>query len=120
MIKNPWSALGLLIGVIFSYPLAVYILTGTGLGNFLSLLHYNFLWENPDSLIAITFWNALNGIISTITFNNDLLILILQESKYFIVAFILLIPISELYLYIKQVGKKQSTRALEKYVLPYQ
>jgi hypothetical protein len=140
-IRKLLSLVGSIIGVVCVYPIAVFLIVDSGLDNFLNLVHYNLLWENPDSPIALMFWDFVNPnkyIDYLIVINNSdyyLFALVdipfldvmldfwnsfFMENKYFLVTLIILIVTSQLYLFTKRIIKERSMRLLEKYALTYQ
>lgn len=102
-----------LVLVILLFPFFVFLLIDTDLGRFLNLIHYNFMWENPDSDIALTFWNILNDLFFQNIFS------FLDSNKFFIVGFIILVCVSEIYIVVKRSSKTLISEQLEKYVLSY-
>ncbi|MFX0182396.1 MAG: hypothetical protein ACFE95_04860 [Candidatus Hodarchaeota archaeon] len=120
IINNPSHLLSYLAGLVLSFPLGVYFFLETGLAKFFNVIHYNFMWENPDSSIAIMFWEMVNNIISILSFNNTSINSIFEEIKYFIVAFIVLLIMSNIYLFLKQFLKIQAVRQVERFILIYE
>ena len=118
--KKPQAIIGYLTGVIFSFPLGIFLVIETGLAKFLSVIHYNFMWENPDSSIAIMFWGIINDILSILSFNNTLISSIFSEMKYFVIAFIILVITSIIYQYLKRFFKIQAVRQIERFILIYE
>jgi hypothetical protein len=119
LIHKPQHFIGYLAGLVLSFPLGVYFFIESGLAKFFNVIHYNLMWENPDSPIAIMFWDIINNTISILSVNNALINSVFEEIKYFIVAFIILIIISNIYLFLKRFIKIQAVKQVERFILTY-
>jgi len=106
--------------LILVFPLGIFVILETGLISFFNLVHYNLLWENPDSFIALKFWSIINSFFSVLSFNNLWLLSIYTEFKYYLVTFIVLAFISKFYLFVKNFIRIQSIKQVERFVLTYE
>jgi hypothetical protein len=106
-------------GILLAYPLGVFILVTSGLDKFLNLLHFHFLWNNPDSGIAPALWSSLNQLIEFISFGSNDILSVLSNSKYYVVTFVILVITSEIYLIVKKFVKIHLSPRLEGLILTY-
>jgi len=106
-------------GILLAYPLGVFILVTSGLDKFLNLLHFHFLWNNPDSWIAPALWSSLNQLIEFISFGSNDILSVLSNSKYYVVTFVILVITSEIYLIVKKFVKIHLSPRLEGLILTY-
>ncbi|UCG04054.1 MAG: hypothetical protein JSW11_08715 [Candidatus Heimdallarchaeota archaeon] len=120
--REPRLMLEYIAGMLLAFPLGVYILIETGLIRFFNLVHYTFLWPNPNSPIALSFWEIINSLISV----NNIVSSFFDSSlnhvvvKYFVVAFIFLVITSKLYLIFKRFIRIHTFRQIERFILTYQ
>ncbi|MHA1228717.1 MAG: hypothetical protein ACTSPV_18480, partial [Candidatus Hodarchaeales archaeon] len=101
------------------YPLIIFLLDDSGMDKFMSLLHYNLLWNNPESPIAGTYWGIIDSIINLLSFGNSAIFQFIDSIKYFVNKFIILILVSEIYLFIRVIVKNQLGRFIDQHVLIY-
>jgi hypothetical protein len=106
--------------LVLTFPLGIFVIVGTGLISFLNFVHYNLLWENPESTIALLFWDIMNALFSLLSFNNVLLGSIFENLKFYIVALISLAIFSKIYLILKRFIRVQSIKQIERFILIYQ
>ncbi|MHA1973213.1 MAG: hypothetical protein ACTSW1_09480 [Candidatus Hodarchaeales archaeon] len=107
------------IPITLMYPIFVYLLDDSGMDKFLSLLHYNILWNNPDSSIAGMYWGFVNSLLSLISFGNSAILQFLDSIKYLVNTFVVLIVVSEVYLFLRVFTKRELGRFIDHHVLIY-
>jgi hypothetical protein len=108
-----------LIIALITFPLIVLIVVETDLGVFLTLIHYNFLWENPQSQIALTLWDGINTLIELFSFNIEFILDFLNRIKFYIVSLLVLGIIALIYNYSKKILKILSTNFAERVIYKY-
>ncbi|WP_455141404.1 hypothetical protein [Candidatus Hodarchaeum mangrovi] len=106
--------------LILAFPIGIFVILETGLISFFNLVHYNFLWENPDSFVALAFWGLINSFLSIVSFNNIWLLSIYTEFKYYFITFFILAFISKFYLLVKHFIRIQSIKQVERFILTYE
>jgi hypothetical protein len=108
-----------IIIALITFPLIVFIFVSTDLDVFLTLIHYNFLWENPQSQIALTIWDGINTLIELFSFNIESILNFLNMIKYYVVTLIVLGIIAVIYNYTKKILKILSTNFTERVIYKY-
>lgn len=107
------------IALILLYPLFIYFMIYAHLDIFYSLVHYHFLWNNPDSVIATNWWQMLQPLVSFFEFGNNDLAVFAKNVVTFLNSLIILTILSIFYLVFEQLILRLVGFLIKKWVLPY-
>ena len=96
------------------FPLTVAFIISTNLLNFLSLIYYHFLWDNPNSEIANSIWPIIIEIGNS--YSNSI---INESSVIYLYTFTILVITSLIYLVIRNVFKNLVNYVIDNYLLGF-
>lgn len=108
-----------LVLISLMYPFFIFLMIWSNLDVFYSLVHYNLLWDNPSSSIAVALWDILNQIVTLLEFGNTGLHDFLYHSVIFLNALIILAIFSILYLICEEVISKLIKYLIREKLMPY-
>ena len=101
------------------YPLFIFLMIWSNIDVFYSLVHYNFLWDNPKSSIAVALWDFLDQVVIFLEFGNTSFHDILYHSILYINALIILTICSIIYLICEAEISKLLKYAIQEKLMPY-
>ena len=108
-----------LVVISLMYPFFIFLMIWSNLDVFYSLVHYNLLWDNPSSSIAVGLWNILDQIVTTLEFGNSGLHDIIYHFILYLNSLIILAILSIIYLFFEDKMIRTIKYVISEKLMPY-